>query len=339
MDLPPLLLALATVLPSLGQSTVAYTTPSGYMKHELENGFNYLGLTVHQAIDASGTFGTPSGTTLPTSVSNLSVALGASDANSLVIIEVTAGDNLGVVIEASAWSGTNFTGVAGLAGLPNLDGDSFQVRKASSLADLFGATNTVGFTEGTLQTADVIWVASGGGAFSKYYYNPGDPTAFPVPVTEGWKDSVGNDAANTKINYLDGLFVQRRGGVLEITVFGEVKTKPTNLAIEGDGFNFFSGIYPAATTLADSNLSTFITHGDLATGDIIWMPDGVASWKKFYYADGDPSAFPAPVTAGWKTSVGADASSAEITSGMVIQRRSATPVNALYTPHVLYNTL
>ena len=337
MKLPPFLLACLATLPCLGQ--VAYTTPSGYVKHDLENGFNYLGLTVHQQVQASGTFGTPNGATLPTSVADLAIPLGASNSDSLAIIEITAGDHVGVVLESASWSGSNLLGVAGLAGLPDLEGDSFQIRQASSLTDLFGVNNTAGFTEGTLQTADVIWVASGSGTFSRYYYSLGDPAAFPVPVAEGWKDSVGNDPANTKINYLDGLFVQRRGGPLEITIFGEIKTKSTNLAIEGGGFNFFSGIYPAATTLSNSNLSSFIAHGDLATGDIIWMPSGASAWNKFYYTDGDPAAFPVPVTAGWKNSVGADASATEITSGMVIQRRSGTPVNALYTPHVLYNSL
>ncbi|MEN8695539.1 MAG: hypothetical protein ACN4GG_04750 [Akkermansiaceae bacterium] len=339
MKLIQFLLFFIAVLPAAGQSTVVYTTPSGYVKYDLQNGFNYLGLTVHETVIASGIIGTPAGTTLPTSIIDLTTSLGASDANSKVIIEITGGDHVGYILEATAWSGADFTGVAGLGSLASLEGDTFQVRKATSISDLFGATNTVGLTEGTLQTADVIWVSAGSGGFDKYFYSPGDPTAFPVPIAEGWKDSVGNDASNAKINYLDGIFIQRRGSLLSITVFGEIKTTSTNIAIEGNGFNFFSGIYPAATTLSDSNLSTVLTHGDLATGDIVWMPDGVSSWKKYYYTDGDPSAFPVPVTAGWKDSVGADASAIEITSGMVIQRRSTTATNALYTPHILYNSL
>lgn len=338
MKITLLLLAACVVVPASGQ-TVAYTLPSGYVKHDLQTGFNYLGLTVHKPILASGTLGTPSGTTLPSGVADLTTALGTADANSLVIIEITGGDNEGATIEASSWSGADFTNIASLGDYTELDEDTFQVRSACSISDLFGSDNSAGFAEGTLQTADVVWVAAGGGSYSKFYYSPGDPGAFPAPIAEGWKTSVGADATNTKVNYLDGLFIQRRGAAIQVTFFGEVKKQKTNLAIEGSGFNFFGAVYPASTTLSDSNLDAFITHGTLVSGDVIWMPDGASSWKKYYYALADPGAFPAPVTAGWKTSVGADASNVEITAGMIVQRRSATPLNALYEPHSLYDTL
>lgn len=338
MKIASLLCAACTLLPAAGQ-TSTYTLPSGYVKHDLQTGFNYLGLTVHKPILASGTLGIASGTTLPTLITDLNVVLGTADANSLVIIEITGGENEGATIEASSWNGADFTNITSLGDYTDLDGDTFQVRSASSLSDLFGSDNSAGFAEGTLQTADVVWVAAGGGSYSKFYYSPGDPSAFPAPISEGWKSSVGADATHTKINYLDGLFVQRRGADIQVTFFGEIKKHKTSLAIEGNGFNFFGGVYPVSTTLSDSNLDDFITHGTLVTGDVIWMPNGVSSWKKYYYALADPNAFPAPVTAGWKTSVGDDASNIEITAGMIIQRRSATPLNALYEPHSLYDTL
>lgn len=335
-----LLLSLAVMLPALGQTTAVYTTPSGYVKHSIDTGFNYIGLTVHQPILVSGTLGTPNGTSLPSSVADLSSALGAADANSLMIIEITGGDNEGVMIESNSWSGGDFTSIANLTDYSNLEGDPFQIRSAVSISDLFGATNTAGLTEGTIFTADVIWVSAGGGNFNKYFYSPGDPNAFPVPVAEGWKDALGNDSSNVKINYCDGLFIQRLGASTQITFFGEVKTEKTNLALEGNGFNFFGGVYPASITLEHSNLQNFITHGSISTGDIIWMPDGASSWKVFYYADANPNAFPVPVTAGWKDSLGADASDTDITSGLIIQRLSATPVNALYQPDLsVYNSL
>ena len=318
--------------------TTAHTKPTGYVTHTISPGFNMLGLTLHQPILATGIFGQPDGEDLPTNDADLSTTLGNSTADSLVIIEINDGDNAGTVIEATSWSGNKFTGILGLE--TSLNGDSYQVRMAPSIADLFGSENSAGFLEGDLQSADLIWIADGSGGFKKYYYNPGDPNAFPVPVTEGWKDSVGGDAANERLNYMDGIFIQRRGTTdLNVVITGVVKTIQTVLDVNGGGaFNYYSGIFPLATTLADSKLEAVLTHGDLTTGDVIWMPNGVGAWKKYTYTDADPGAFPVPVTEGWKDSVGADASAVEITSGFIIQRRGAA-VNVPYEPNDLYNNL
>ena len=321
---------------AFAQST-AYTKPSGFETLTISPGFNMIGLRLLKPIALSGTFGTPSGTDLPTNSADLAVALGASDANSLVIIEVTEGDNAGLTIESTQWSGSNFTGLEGL--MANLDGDSFQVRVASTLTDLFGADNTAGFEEGTLQTADIVWVSKGGGAFDKYYYSPGDPGAFPVPVTEGWKNSLGDDASMARFNYIDGLFIQRRGaGDLPLVMTGSVKTKKVSLDVQGNSFNFYSGIFPVSTTLSDSKLSEVLQHGNLTTGDVIWMPNGPGAWEKFTYADADPGAFPVPVTEGWKDAVGADASTQVISSGFIIQRRGSG-LNVPFSPNALYDNL
>jgi len=160
-----------------------------------------------------------------------------------------------------------------------------------------------------------------------------------IPVTEGWKDSVGADASDVRINYLDGMFIQRRGTTdLDLVVVGAVKTETTLLDVRGGAFNYYSGIFPASTTLSDSNLDQTLTHGTATTGDVVWLPSGPGSFDRFTYQDADPNAFPVPVTEGWKDSVGNDASNVEITAGFIIQRRGGD-VNASYDPNVLYNNL
>ncbi len=188
-------------------TATATTIPSGYVTHIISPGFNMLGLTVHNPVLLSGLLGQPAGEELPTDVADLSVALGNSTADSMVIIEITGGDNDGTVIEALSWSAAKFTGISGLDA--SLSGDTFQVRMAPSISDLFGASNSAGFQAGDLQTADLIWISGGDGSFNKYYYSLGDPNAFPVPVVEGWKNSLGGDASNVRLNYMDGIFIQR----------------------------------------------------------------------------------------------------------------------------------
>ncbi|MBK1854302.1 hypothetical protein JO972_05000 [Verrucomicrobiaceae bacterium 5K15] len=316
----------------------AYTKPAGFVTHTVSPGLNMLGLTLHEPIAVAGVLGSLSGDDIATNISDLSASLGDSDSDSKVIIEITDGDNDGLIIEATSWSGSSFTNIPGLDA--SLEGDSFQVRWAPSISDLFGSDNSKGFKAGDLQTADVIWISNGTGGFDKYYYSEGDPGAFPVPVTAGWKNSVGGDAANTRINYMDGIFIQRReNSDLDLVFTGAVKTTKTLLDLRGGGaYNYYSGIFPASTTLSDSNLQAVLTHGDLTNGDVVWMPSDVGAWNKFTYRDEDPAAFPVPVTEGWKDSVGGDASDVEMTSGFIIQRRGAA-VNAPYEPNDLYDNL
>jgi len=144
-------------------SASAFTTPAGYVTHTLSEGFNMIGLTLHEPILASGVLSAPNGQDLPTDVSDLESVLGTSGSGSIALIEIIEGDNLGLIIEVGSWSSGNFTGIDGLDA--SLESDRFQVRLASSISDLFGADNSVGFLEGNLQTADLVWVANGIGGF------------------------------------------------------------------------------------------------------------------------------------------------------------------------------
>lgn len=314
------------------------TVPVGVEPHDLAKGFNMIGLRLHQPILLTGVFGSPSGTTLPTDIQNLSVALGASDLSGRVLIEVIEGDYAGIIIEADTWTASSFTGLEELSS--SLAGDRFQVRRASTLSDVFGSNNSAGILEGDIETADVVWVSIGGGSFDRFYYSPEDPNAFPLPVTEGWKDSLGRDASEATITYLDGIFIEKKvTGPLTVGVVGSVKTYPVSLYMLGGGsFNAYSGIFPGGTTLQDSKLQDVLLHGGLEDGDVVWMPNGPGGWGKFTYQNADPNAFPLPVTEGWKNSLGADAGDQEITSGFYIQRK-ASNVDVLFEPNDFYRNL
>lgn len=328
----------AILLSAVGAHAEAYTKPIGYETLTIEPGFNMVGVRLHEPVLGTGTLGAPSGSNLPTDLADLDVVIGDDATVGMVIIEVTSGDNAGMIIECDTWTGANFTGVAGLTA--DLEGDVFQARLAPTLAGLFGADNSAGFQQGTLTTADVIWVASGAGSFNKYYYADANPNAIPFAVTEGWKTSTGGDATDVSFNYLDGIFIQRRGASnLSLVVTGSVKRDAVNLDVSGDTYNFFSGIFPVSTTLEDTGLSAKLQQGTLFTADVIWMPSGPGSWSKYYYAEADLSAVPFPVTEGWKSSTGADAANVEITSGFIIQRRSAQSLDATLNPNAEYSAL
>jgi hypothetical protein len=319
----------------LASAQTAYTTPVGYTTSTpLASSFNLFGLTVHQPTLAAGTLETVTSTTVTDDQINFGSLLVAGNTYILEIDDASSSADGGIA-EIVSWSGTSLTTTpTNLTLIGASAGVKYKLRKASTIADVFGATNTAGLLAGTTTTADILWISNGGGTFNRYYY----ATAQPPFVTAGWKLIGGGDTnrANTPIVYTDGLLIQRRGLTsLNLVVTGEVKTGKALVAITGATFNHIGTVYPVGSTLGSSGLTAFVTQGTTSTADIVWVPDG-ASYKRYYFATAQPPF----VTAGWKLIGGGDTNRANdsITSGIIIQRRGGSG-NFITTPPSFYSNL
>lgn len=314
-----LILAAAATGLAHGAAT-AYTTPVGYVSKALvPNGFSFVGLTVHNPVISSGVIDAKSANSITDTGMNFTTLLTAGmtyvlELDNGIIQEVTTWNSSGVLnlpedITASVTNGTT----------------TYKLRKASTISDIFGATNSAGLapdTDGDFLTLnDLIFViGAGGAAKAVYYYNDGSTT--------GWFDADGNDGANIPIVYSDGFYVKRGAGTsINLVTSGEVKTKPTkNVLIPG--FNFLSSVSPTGLTLGTSGLQNFIspdTIGDYQTVDNVYLPQPNGSFKiAYYFNDGS--------TTGWFDADGNDATNLALQGDFLILNRGIAKSYTISVP-------
>jgi hypothetical protein len=332
--------ALACLTVSQAAFAQVYTTPAGYVSETIKgNGaFNLIGLTLHEPIVVSGDVTSLSSNAIQDTDINFDSVL---TAGKTYILTFTNGTQDGGVQIITSWgtsagklSSELVTGVS-LGSLGVTVGDTFILRPAATLSSVFGATNQAGLKTGDLLTADIIWLPLQTGGFAKFYYSAG--SVFP-PIAAGWKNAAGAVATNQPIILTEAMFIQRREATdLTLTLSGNLEVNMTQVFASAGDFNYVGSIFPIGTTLATSGLQTSLKPGDLLTADILWLQNADrAGYSKYYYTSG--SVFP-PVSAGWKNSSGADASTVALTSGMIIQRRGLTDIAPAITPPSSYTGL
>ncbi|MEJ6778875.1 MAG: hypothetical protein QNK86_05310, partial [Akkermansiaceae bacterium] len=252
---------------AFAQST-AYTMPSGFVTHTLKAGqFNLIGLTLHSPITVSGAFETVSGTTLTDTSVDFTTALTAGKTYILEITENTVDPSLvGTIQEITSWTATMLTtpqdldadGLAGETAVGANDGAKYQLRAATTISDVFGATNTAGLEGGTASAlADNIYLPNSSGGFDIYYYSTGGFVGI------GWRKvgSGSTDFSAQPLVFVDGLYVFRRGAVdLSLVNTGSVKVSDTTVAVTGQ-FTFVGGIFPVGSTLDSSKIKDSVTGG------------------------------------------------------------------------------
>ena len=273
-----LLSALATAAAS-----AAVTTPVGYNTVDLVNGFNFVGLTLHESVVVSGdleSYGT--GTATDSDVDFDTVLT----AGTTYILEV--GTPAGISEAVASWTGNTLNTSTDLSAVL-AGGESYSIRPAATLASVFGADGgdlSKGFFGPG--TSDQIWLFNGTG-YDKYYYDSG--TAASGGTVATWRQLTpvdqDVDGAAVPIQYPEGfLIVSSNPKSLVFT--GEVKLAPTEVNLVS-GFNFVSSVAPVGATLAtafgvdgDSLRKGFFGPG---TGDQIWIFNGTG-YDKYYYDSG-----------------------------------------------------
>lgn len=311
------------LLCALATSTApgAVTDPVGYVTSTLEgNGtFNLMGITLQGSVETTGDIVSVAG-------SVVTVEDGVADALATgpYLIEVTSGDLNGAAELISSFDATADTLTLAVdlsAGLSA--GDTFVVRPAATLGSIFGTGDDVVLSKGDANTADLIFVPVGGGAFDVYYHS--EDTVFG---SGDWtKVGGGGTGATTPLIYSNAVFVQVKGpDAVDVVISGAVKVTQSIVGIQDD-FNYISAVNPAGTSLASSGLadSDGFQKGDANSGDLVYLLNETnpGAYRLFHHTEDTVFG-----SGNWAEVGGSGDGSTALTSGIIIQKRAANPYNA-----------
>lgn len=271
----------------VGAAQAASTTPVGYETLSLAAGTNYIGLRLHESTVVAGTVDTITATNMTDAAVDFGATLTGGATTWYIVEFENAGGVIQEVTGASA-SGSTLTLPQNVTASVTA-GTNYRIRKAATLASVFGTSNSAGLVPGFFGTAgaDIVAVPNGSGGFNQYYYD-GDQTS--------WADATANpvNAASVPLVHVDGV-VMIMTAPLSVTVTGEVKTKAVSHFVQG-GTNYLSSIFPAGATLG----SAFGSAATIATldpgffgtagADLFLLPNGSGGFNQFYY-DGDQTSF------------------------------------------------
>lgn len=319
----------------IGAANAASTTPVGYETLTINNGFNFVAPRLHQSVVAAGSFETVTATSATDTGVDFVAILGASGTSGTYILEIK--DAAGVIQEVTTWTGAtiNAADLSGITAPVN-----YTIRKSSTLASVFGATNSAGLTAGGGGSAgaDQIWLWNGAG-WNKYYYDSFAPPSFTTP---GWVSINANaavDPATVNLVYADSFAVVSTSGT-DITVTGEVKTTQTEVTV-ATGFNFVGSVAPAggnlATTFGATNSAGLAAGGGGSAGaDQIWIWNGTG-WDKYYYDSFAPPSFTTPGWVNIGTNAAVDPAAVPMPSGYAFV--AATPKSVTQGVPASYGSL
>ena len=239
------LLAIASLFTFSSLSAVE-TDPVGYITVTINgNGgsgeaFTYMGSPLHAAVASAGAVDASAAN----SITDNSQAWTA-DEHAGSYLMITSGVNEGVSATVSSNTSDTLTTLEDISSL--LAGDeSFEVRPYTTLADIFGATNSAGLDGGsTSGNADTILIQSGAG-FDTYYYKD----AGFIGGT-GWRGSSSPsvDQSSAVVPYGSGIIVVRKqAGDINLVISGSVFGGDAITPIETD-FNWKAPSIPVGLTL------------------------------------------------------------------------------------------
>ena len=301
---------------SLAQS---FTTPTvTFTEQELNQGFNFLALTAHEHVVASGTFDAVDGNALTDEQIDFDTTLVAGQT---YILEILTGLP-GVIQEITAIAGTTLTTGDDLDVLGLTAGAQYEIRLATTLEKALGTTSSVLKNGFVSSFADIVWMSDGSGGFKRYFLKA------PSNI---WTNADTNaPAPNTPIIYVDGFYVQKRdAGTVNLANSGVVKIHPTS-AVLMEGFNLLSRVYPEGMTVQNSGLKDSIASSFIATfADIVWLPNGSGFNRYFFTNQGELK------DAGTNASVTTDI---ELPDAFFVQRRNTVGQVDL-TPPAFYEDL
>ena len=162
-------------------------------------------------------------------------------------IMILSGTNTGMSTTITGNTGDTLTTADNLSQV--LTGDEqFAIHKYTTIADVFGATNSAGLRGGAHSgLADNILIQTGSSSFSTYYYKDSGPIG-----GVGWRGANPTvDASQTIIPHGAGIIVVRGEPTdITITVLGSVFPKDVVTPIEA-GFNWKTASIPTDVTLAN----------------------------------------------------------------------------------------
>jgi hypothetical protein len=312
---------LAAAVCSLANAQTAYTTPVGYTTQTLAaNKMTLVGFNVLKPVVASGLLTSVSGAVLSDSAVNFSSVL---TSDKTYVLEVTSGTAAGTVQEFVTWSQNSITLPATVTGLAI--GNAYAIRIAPTLQETF----PVGFLTGSLgaTNADKVWVPTGPGTYTKYWYKTSSPAGWCTTTTGN--NNTGAVTADVPLIYIDGIKIEKKGTAKDLVLTGDVKKTGSNVLL-GTGINVISINPPTNLTLFTSGLQGDITGSLSATNaDIVWVPNG-SGYTRYWYKTSSPAGWCTTTTG--NNNAGAVSVDVSLPASIQIQRKTSAKVISLDVP-------
>jgi len=295
---------LLTALLSSYASAQVTTDVVGYETFTLQQGVNVLSFRLHNPTEVSGTFETISSDSVTDNDVDFSSALEPG----AYVIEFESSENGQIIVaDVDANSGNSISLVDDVSSVVTAPA-AYTIREVTTLADMFGANNSVGLSQSfNPDFADQIYVADGNGLTRYFFHSTGNLRAFEA-------SSVNVDADTIELASDSSVIVVRQGAeTLDLTVSGELKVTPTSISIN-PGINLIGTNYPVGSTVADilgdqndnANALNLGRSFNPDFADQIYIPDDSGALVRYFFhstnelrlfSDGstvDPSTITAP---------------------------------------------
>lgn len=251
-------------------ASAATTDPVGYVTQSLSQGFNLVGITVHSATEVSGQPESVAGNTFTDNDVDFTAALAAG---TTYILEITAGPGAGLIQEVTAWTTNSLTTPVDLTVFGVGPSSSFTLRKAQTLEEIFGTSESVLKKAFNIGSADVVWVPDGSGNYDRFFLHS----------SNAWRSASNVNAPNIPVVYTDGVLIEKKDvGTVQLVLEGEVKTAATSVPVI-NGFNVISVVYPAGATLQNIGLENSVKAAfNIGSADVIWVPTGPGTFARYF---------------------------------------------------------
>jgi hypothetical protein len=301
-------------------SQSAVSDPGGYRTQKIGDGFNLVGVNLHNPVIISGSIDTETGADVGDSAVDYTAIL--NDPAATYIFEVLDGDQIGAIAEITAVANGSVT-VDG-AGIGAGIGAAYSIRQAPTLIDTFGDLNP-GFSA---TTADVVYIPTGiGGQYDQFFQH-----TTGVFRAQG---SISNPPKPVSFLYSDGLLIERKDGPLDLIITGMVKKVGTIVNIP-NGFGAVAVSAPVGSTLQDCGIAASLKTGFSATtADVVYVPTLTAG------GDANPGVYDQYFvhTTGNFRAQGAiaDADPVPIDNGLLIERKDPDTAGLIDVPAFFAN--
>lgn len=185
-------------------------------------------------------------------------------------LKVVSGALTGKYFPITSNTSTTLTVTGDLSGLTS--GDSFEVVEVDTLSSLFGTPSDGVIYGGAKADADLIWVLSSTGTWSKYYH-----------TGSAWvRDARGNpNSDNLAIEPDSGILIQRiNTNSSDFVLTGTVPSTQSVIGLNSSGLSVWANTFPVDVTLSDTNIQN---AAEFTSNDIVYSLSATGTWNKYFH--------------------------------------------------------
>lgn len=257
---------------------------SGSFTTGVKPGMNIVGLRLHQSVITGGSI-----KVIGKDFAELSILEGIGKESSVLpltmgkcyILEITSGEQNGVIQEISRWQGSRLALSDDLAAAGVKPGDTFNIRPAATLNSVFHPLNCGLLSGANAATADNVMIPQGTSLADFrlcFILRHSDGNV-------GWVDAVTLEPiGDAPLIYPDGLIIHRRGNTdVNIMTVGTIKSGLIRSVVE-PGLNLVATPSPLNADLQSLGLENDLQKSDDATeADKVWVACGKSGRFTTYY--------------------------------------------------------